>query len=136
MTDVSEYYMAAEIATTFNGLDIAVPPVEWAQLVRTDPDHLCTLLIEITAQKDLKKLRKTPRSPKKPRTPRTKFKGKPPLLRLVWVGQESGPALGEKRCVAVAPQASAGRGIANAAECGQSLNEWGQAGDNSSREQL
>jgi hypothetical protein len=74
--EVSEYYMAAEIATTFNGLDIAVPQVEWAQLVRTDPDYLCTLLREIAAQVDLKKLRKTPRGPKKPRTPRTKFKGK------------------------------------------------------------
>jgi hypothetical protein len=75
--EVSGYYMAAEITTTFNGLDIAVPPVEWAQLVRTDPAHLCTLLREIAAQVDLKKLRKAPRGPKKPRTPRTKFKGKP-----------------------------------------------------------
>jgi hypothetical protein len=48
----------------------------WPQLVRTDPDHRCTLLREIAAQVDLKKLRKTPRGPKKPRTPRTKFKGK------------------------------------------------------------
>jgi hypothetical protein len=74
--EVSEYSMAAEIATTFNGLDIAVSQGEWAQLARTAPDHLSTLLLQIAAQVDLKMLRKTPRGPKKPRTPRTKFKGK------------------------------------------------------------
>jgi hypothetical protein len=57
-----------------------------------------------------------------------------PLLRSVWVGQEPGWTPGNKRCVAVAPQASAGTSSANAAECGQSLNEWGQVGGKSSRE--
>lgn len=76
-TEVSEYYIAAEIATTFTGLEIAVPDTDWEPFAQADVDSMCTLLLELAQRVDLKRLRKTPRGPKKPRTPRTKFKGKP-----------------------------------------------------------
>jgi hypothetical protein len=56
---------------------------------------------------------------------------KVPLLRLVWVGLRSGSVLSGEKPVAVAPQALSGRGCGIAAQCGESLNEWGQAGGNS-----
>jgi hypothetical protein len=56
-----------------------------------------------------------------------------PLLRLVWVGPRSGSVPSGERPVAVAPQAFSGRSGAIAAQCGESLNEWGQAGGNSTR---
>ena len=74
---VSEYYLAAEIARTTEGLDIAVEAQHWAVFVQADRASLCALLLALAQRVNLKKLRKTTRGAKKPRTPRTKHKDKP-----------------------------------------------------------
>ena len=74
---VSEYYLAAEIARTTEGLDIAVEETHWDVFVQADLAQLCALLLALAQHVNLKKLRKSTRGPKKPRTPRTKHKDKP-----------------------------------------------------------
>jgi hypothetical protein len=74
---VSEYYLAAEIATTMTGLTIAVPEQEWALLAHASPELFAAWLLGLANQVDLRKLRKTTRGPKKPPTPRTRFIGQP-----------------------------------------------------------
>ncbi|MBK5965425.1 hypothetical protein CCR95_15340 [Thiocystis minor] len=75
--EVSEYYIAGEIAATYTGLEIAVCETDWEPFAHADTQKMCTLLFNLAQRVDLKRLLKTPRGPKKPRTPRTKFKGKP-----------------------------------------------------------
>jgi hypothetical protein len=76
--EVSEYYLALEIATTQDGMLIAVPESEWAVFAREyDPEAMSRLLVYIASQVPLKKYRKTPRGPKKPRSARQRFKSEP-----------------------------------------------------------
>ena len=74
---VSEYYLAAEIANTTQGLNIALEDEEWTRFAQAGRTLLCALLLDFARRVDLHKLRKTKRGPKKPRTPRTKYKEKP-----------------------------------------------------------
>jgi hypothetical protein len=74
---VSEYYLAAEIATTMTGLNIAVSESEWAPFARATSEQMAEYLLILAKHVDLRKLLKTTRGPKKPPTPRTKFKGQP-----------------------------------------------------------
>ncbi len=71
---VSEYYLAAEIATT--GLNIAVPEEDWTRFASETSEQLCATLLALARHIDFAKLRKTTRGVKKPPTPRTQFKGK------------------------------------------------------------
>ena len=73
---LSEYYLAAEIANTTEGMIIAVDDADWARFANASREELCALLLALAARVDLVKLRKTTRGPKKPRTPKTKYKGK------------------------------------------------------------
>lgn len=71
--------LAAEIANTTAGLNIAVEAHEWERFVRADLPQLCRRLLDLAQRVNLKKLRKNTRGPKNPPTPRTRFKGKPPV---------------------------------------------------------
>ncbi len=73
---VSEYYLAAEIATTDTGLNIAVPEEDWTRFASETSEQLCATLLALARHIDFAKLRKTTRGVKKPPTPRTQFKGK------------------------------------------------------------
>lgn len=76
--EVSEYYLALEIATTHDGMLIAVPEAEWTVFSREDDtETLSRLLVNIASQARLRKYRKTPRGPKKPRPARQRFKSEP-----------------------------------------------------------
>lgn len=74
--EVSEDDIAGEIATTFTGLEIAVPDTDWEPFAHASPGKMFTLLFDLAQRVDLRRLPKTPRGPKKLRSPRTKFKGK------------------------------------------------------------
>jgi IS4 transposase len=74
---LSQYYLAAEIATTMTGLVIAVPEQDWERFAQATTEQICHDLLFLARQVDLRKLAKTTRGVKKPPTPRTKFKGKP-----------------------------------------------------------
>jgi len=87
---VSEYYLAAEIARTTEGLNIAVEEQQWSVFSQVDQVRFCAMLRVLAQNVDLKKLRKTTRGPKKPRTPRTKHKGKPHVSTAKLLAQAAG----------------------------------------------
>jgi hypothetical protein len=73
--EVSLYYIANEIATTYTGMMIAIPEPEWAIFYAMSTADLAAILLELAQGVRLKALRKSPKSPQKarckqPRTPR------------------------------------------------------------------
>lgn len=75
--EVSEYYMAEEIATTYTGMVIAVPQVDWTIFTTASHSELSGILLNLAARIDFSKFKKHKRGPKKAPNPRNKFKGKP-----------------------------------------------------------
>lgn len=69
--EVSLYYIANEIATTYKGMMIAIPEPEWTIFSAMSPDELATIFHELAQRVRLKAFRKSPRGPKKPRPERT-----------------------------------------------------------------
>ena len=75
--EVSEYYLAEEIATTYTGMSIAVPEGDWNLFSQASHSELSHLLLRLAANMNLSKFKKNKRGPKKAPTPRNKFKDKP-----------------------------------------------------------
>lgn len=71
--EVSNYYLAEEIAGMFRGLMIAVPAEEWQELRTWDVPTLASWLVALVKKVKLSRYRKSPRKPKKPRPRRTRF---------------------------------------------------------------
>jgi len=69
--EVSLYYIANELATTYKGMMIAIPEPEWAIFSAMSPDELATTFHELAQRVRLKAFRKIPRGPKKPRPERS-----------------------------------------------------------------
>jgi IS4 transposase len=69
--EVSLYYVANEIATTYKGMMIAIPEPEWDVFYAMPTAELATILLDLAERVNLKAFRKTPRGPKKPRPKRT-----------------------------------------------------------------
>jgi hypothetical protein len=74
--EVSNYYLADEIATTFRGMSIAVPAEEWTELTTWTVPTLARWLVALAKTVKLSRYRKSPRGPKKPRPRRTRFASK------------------------------------------------------------
>jgi IS4 transposase len=68
---VSNYHLANEVATTYEGMMIALPPSEWAPLGRLSAAEVAEFLREVASQAWLAKYPRTVRGPKKPRPNRT-----------------------------------------------------------------
>ena len=68
---VSNYHLANEVATTYEGMMIALPPSEWAPLGRLSLAELAEFLREVASQVWLAKYPRTVRGPKKPPPKRT-----------------------------------------------------------------
>jgi hypothetical protein len=62
---VSEYYLAGEIATTMNGLNIAVPEQDWVIFAQTRIAQFCEYLLSLAQRANLHHYRKATRGPKK-----------------------------------------------------------------------
>ena len=77
--EVSEYYIAEEIATTYTGMLIAVPQADWTIFTKASHSELSGILLNLAARIDLSTFKKHKRGPKKTPNSRTKFKGKPPV---------------------------------------------------------
>jgi Transposase DDE domain len=75
--EVSEYYLAQEIATTYTGMLIAIPEDDWTVFTQTSQAELSDILLNLAAKVDLSKFKKNKRGPKKAPNPRNQFKGKP-----------------------------------------------------------
>lgn len=65
--EVSLYYIANEISTTYHGMMIAIPPPEWDVFYSMSPADLAAILLELAQRVRLQAIRKSPRRPKKPR---------------------------------------------------------------------
>ena len=64
--EVSLYYLAHEAATTYHGMMIAIPEVEWDVFIRMSAPEMATTLLDLAQRVNLRALRKSPRGPKKP----------------------------------------------------------------------
>jgi hypothetical protein len=65
--EVSLYYVANEISTTYHGMMIAIPPPEWDVFYSMSAADLAVILLELAQRVRLQAIRKSPRKPKKPR---------------------------------------------------------------------
>jgi len=71
--EVSDYFMADEIAGTYRGMMIAIPEKHWKPLANADTQTLAKLLVDLAQKARLPRYRKSPRGPKKPKPRRTRF---------------------------------------------------------------
>lgn len=74
---VSGYYIADEVQSTMNGMEVAVEPVLWETFQALSPKELATELRRYARHVSLERFKKHPRGPKKPTTPRTLYADKP-----------------------------------------------------------
>lgn len=65
--EVSLYYIANEISTTYRGMMIAVPDLEWGIFYSMNTADLATILLALARRVRLQAFRKSPRRPQKPR---------------------------------------------------------------------
>jgi len=71
--EVSNYYLADEIAGTYRGMMVALPPEKWKPFGTCDVPTFAKWLVQLASQTNLSRFRKSPRGPKKPRQRRTRF---------------------------------------------------------------
>jgi len=67
---VSLYYLANEVATTYHGMMIAIPEVEWDVFYRMSASDMAVTLLDLAKRVNIRAFRKSPRGPKKPRPER------------------------------------------------------------------
>ena len=65
--EVSLYYVANEITTTYHGMMIAIPALEWDVFYAMSPADLAAILLALAQRVRLQAMRKSPRRPQKPR---------------------------------------------------------------------
>lgn len=65
--EVSLYYIANDISTTYNGMMIAIPEGEWDVFSRMSAPAMVATLLDLAQRVNLQAYRKSPRGPKKPR---------------------------------------------------------------------
>src|SRR5512143_1000748 len=71
---VSNYYLGNEVASTYEGMMIAVPPAEWKPFQKLSTGEMADFLREAASQVWLAKYPRTVRGPKKPPPQRTSGK--------------------------------------------------------------
>jgi IS4 transposase len=64
--EMSLYYIANDISTTYNGMMIAIPEVEWDVFSRMSTPEMVATLLDLARRVNLRAYRKSPRGPKKP----------------------------------------------------------------------
>jgi IS4 transposase len=75
--DVSGYYLANEVARTYDGMMIAIPEVEWHLFAKMTAGELGQVLRDLAQRVRLERLQKHPRGPKKPVVKKPKNKKQP-----------------------------------------------------------
>jgi len=73
---LSGYTMAHEVASTYQGMMVALPPEEWKHMGDWEPEQMGLYLRGLARQVNLPRFKKAVRGLKKPRTPRTSVPGK------------------------------------------------------------
>ena len=64
--EVSLYYLANEVSTTYHGMMIAIPEGEWDVFSRMSAHEMAATLRDLAERVNLRAFRKSPRGPKKP----------------------------------------------------------------------
>jgi len=72
--DVSSYYLALELAQTYQGMMIAIPASNWQTFRTLTPTEMARLLKELAANANLRRYQKHPRGPKKPPPKKSRYK--------------------------------------------------------------
>ena len=72
--NLSAYYLALEIAQTYDGMMVAIPSPHWSIFRSMNAQQLADVLQELAANVNLRRYKKHPRGPKKKPTPRTAYK--------------------------------------------------------------
>jgi hypothetical protein len=70
---VSDYYVADELANTYRGMMIALPEAEWKYLGELSECDFVIWLLNVAKRACLDRYQKHPRGAKKPRTRRTRY---------------------------------------------------------------
>ena len=73
--EVSDYYIAEEIATTCNGMNLILEE-DWTPFVLCTRAEFCCLLLELAGKIELRKFKKHKRGIKNPPLPKNKYQGK------------------------------------------------------------
>jgi hypothetical protein len=71
--EVSDYYLADELAGTYRGMMIAIPAKYWNMFADLEVPTLANLLVELARGAQLSRYKKHKRGPKKPKNRRTRF---------------------------------------------------------------
>jgi hypothetical protein len=72
--NVSGYYLSLELAQTYQGMMVAIPPSNWKVFRDLTPAALAKVLKRLAAHANLRRYQKHPRGPKKPPPKRSKYK--------------------------------------------------------------
>jgi len=75
--EVSDYYIAEEIATTSNGMNLILEEEDWIPFVTCTRAEFCCLMLKLAGKIELRRFKKHKRGIKKPPLPKNKYKGKP-----------------------------------------------------------
>ncbi len=75
--ELSGYYLAGNIARTYDGMMIALPDKEWVAFQTMTISQLADILLQLAGNVKLSKFRKSRRSPKKPPSKRDKYSKHP-----------------------------------------------------------
>jgi hypothetical protein len=75
--ELSGYYLAGNIARTYDGMMIAIPDKEWVIFQTMTISQLAETLHQLAGNVKLSKFRKSRRSPKKPPRKRDKYSNHP-----------------------------------------------------------
>lgn len=75
--NVSTFYLADEVAGTYRGMMIVLPPEQWVELRNLSGSQVGENLLEFAKGARLGAFQKHPRGPKTPVPPRNRFKGEP-----------------------------------------------------------
>ena len=70
---VSDYYVAAELERTSEGLAVAVPKASWSPVGGWSVEQMAGWLRAVVRRANLERYRKATRGPKKPKPRRTRF---------------------------------------------------------------
>jgi hypothetical protein len=89
--EVSLYYLANEISTTYKGMMIAIPELEWDIFYAMDKASLAAILLDLAGRVRLQAFRKSTRKPKKPgpRSKKRTRKGHVSTAKLLMTRQEN-----------------------------------------------
>lgn len=71
--EVSDYFLADEIAGAYRGMMIAIPERSWLRFGQANPAALAKVLVDLARRAKLARYKKSPRGPKKPKPRRTRF---------------------------------------------------------------